>query len=102
MEAKELRTLGVEELRARCRQWGEELFRARFQAKTAEAKDTSIFKKLRKDIARAQTVLTEKLKSGEVSTGTVLASKAEVDAPADKPVSKKATAKKSSSKKSKE
>jgi large subunit ribosomal protein L29 len=101
MEAKELRTLGVDELKARCRQWGEELFRARFQAQSAEAKDTSVFKKLRKDIARAQTVLTEKLKSGGSIVGQSVAPKAEV-VPADKPVSKKATAKKSSAKKSKE
>lgn len=101
MEAKELRTLGVDELRARCRQWGEELFRARFQAQSAEAKDTSVFKKLRKDIARAQTVLTEKLKSDGSIVGQSVAPKAEA-VPADKPVSKKATAKKSSAKKSKE
>jgi large subunit ribosomal protein L29 len=101
MEAKELRTLGVDELRARCRQWGEELFRARFQAQSAEAKDTSVFKKLRKDIARAQTVLTEKLKLG----GSVVSQSAAPTTealPADKPVTKKATAKKSSAKKSKE
>lgn len=102
MEAKELRTLGVDELRARCRQWGEELFRARFQAKTAEAKDTSIFKKLRRDIARAQTVLNEKLKAGETVTAKASAPKAEVEVPQDKPATKKATAKKSSAKKSKE
>ncbi len=102
MEAKELRTLGVDELRARCRQWGEELFRARFQAKSAEAKDTSIFKKLRKDIARVQTVLTEKLKAGETITSKTVAPKVEVEATEDKPATKKATAQKSSAKKSKE
>ncbi len=102
MDAKELRTLGVDELRARCRQWGEELFRARFQARTAEAKDTSIFKKLRKDIARAQTILNEKIKAGDVGAKTVVAAKADVEAPQDKPATKKATAKKSSAKKIKE
>jgi len=102
MEAKELRTLGVDELRARCRQWGEELFRARFRAQSAETKDTSVFKKLRRDIARAQTVLNEKLKAGETVSTKSVASKAEVEAPQDKPATKKATAKKSSAKKSKE
>lgn len=102
MEAKELRTLGVDELRARCRQWGEELFRARFQAKTAEAKDTSIFKKLRRDIARAQTVLTEKLKAGQPGAIKAVAPKSEVETPTDKPATKKAAAKKSTAKKSKE
>jgi len=98
MDAKELRTLGVDELRARCRQWGEELFKARFMAGTAEAKDTSIFKKLRKDIARAQTVLTEKIKSGQTLSGQTV----EAGVPTDKPVSKRAIVKKSSPKKSKE
>lgn len=89
MDAKELRTLGVDELRARCRQWGEELFRARFQARTAEAKDTSIFKKLRKDIARAQTILNEKIKAGDVGAKTVAAAKTDVEGPQDKPATKK-------------
>jgi large subunit ribosomal protein L29 len=102
MDAKELRTLSVDELRARCRQWGEELFKARFKARTAEAKDTSIFKKLRKDIARAQTVLTEKVKGGQVVSGQNVVAKVEVEAPADQTVGKGSTAKKSSPKKSKE
>jgi large subunit ribosomal protein L29 len=100
MDAKELRTLGVDELRARCRQWGEELFRARFQAQSGEAKDTSVFKKLKKDIARAQTVITEKTK-GLVSRGVA---EPQVDAKVleDKPVKKMAPATKSGAKKSKE
>ena len=68
MEAKDLRTMGVDELKARVRQWSDELFRSRIKAGSAEAKDTSIFKKQRKDIARANTVLNEKLRAGEKST----------------------------------
>ena len=62
MEAKELLDLKVDELKARVQQWREELFRARFKARTSEAKDTSVPRKLRRDIARALTVLTQKAK----------------------------------------
>ncbi len=59
MEAKELRQFTVPELTGRIRQWEEELFRLRFKAQSSEAKDTSQFGKLRKDIARAMTIVRE-------------------------------------------
>jgi large subunit ribosomal protein L29 len=63
MKASELRTFSTEELKGRVRQWREELFRARFKSQSSETKDTSVLVKLRKDIARGNTVLTEKLKA---------------------------------------
>jgi large subunit ribosomal protein L29 len=60
MEASELRQFSVDELKSRVKQWQDELFRSRFKAQSAEARDTSIFKKLRKDIARGLTILSEK------------------------------------------
>ena len=66
MEAAELKNFSVEELRSRIRQWRDELFRSKFKSESSEAKDTSIFKKLRRDIARAHTVLTTKLGNGEL------------------------------------
>ena len=60
MLAKELRQFSAEELKGRVKSWQEELFRARFKGQTAEAKDTSVFKKLKRDIARANTVISEK------------------------------------------
>ena len=68
MEAQELRNLTIEELKTRSRQWSEELFRSRFKAQTSETKDTSVFKKLRKDIARANTVISEKMRTGQQNT----------------------------------
>lgn len=62
MEPSELRQFSVDELKGRILQWKEELFRARFKAQTSETKDTSVVPKLRKDIARAFTVLNEKNK----------------------------------------
>jgi large subunit ribosomal protein L29 len=110
MDASELRNFNIQELRGRITQWKEELFRARFKAESSETKDTSIFGKLRRDIARASTVLGEKLKGAELTTAPAMehstkpekpvkkASKAvqsEVEIskaatePEDKPVSKK-------------
>ena len=66
MEAKELRQLTTDDLKVRVRNWKEELFRNQFKTQGAEAKDTSIFRKLRKDIARALTILKEKGASTEM------------------------------------
>lgn len=63
MELKDLRQLGATELNSRVQQWGEELFRARFKGQTGETRDTSVFRKLRKNIARAKTILNEKSKA---------------------------------------
>jgi large subunit ribosomal protein L29 len=63
MDAKELRQFSPQELAGRVRQWKDELFRSKFKAESTEAKDTSVFKKLRRDIARAKTILNEKLRS---------------------------------------
>lgn len=60
MEAKELRQFTVEELKSRIGQWRDELFRSRFKAQSSEVRDTSVFKKLRRDVARAKTLLNEK------------------------------------------
>jgi large subunit ribosomal protein L29 len=86
MEAQELRQLSVEELKGRVNQFKEDLVRARFKVQSAEERDTSLFKKIRRDAARAQTVLSEKLRGVEV------VSKKPVE---DKPV-KKAKTKKAS------
>lgn len=82
MEATELRTFSVDELRVRVRQWKEELFRNRFKTETQEARDTSVVKKLRRDIARGLTILNEKLAGVEVKTS----------APQDRPAAAKASA----------
>ena len=60
MEAKELRNFSVDELKARVRQWRKELFRSKFKTQSSETKDTSVLRKLRQEIARGMTVLTEK------------------------------------------
>ena len=57
MKAKELKELGVEELKAKLRQ---ELFNLRFQHTTAQLEKTSSIPAARKNIARILTVLKEK------------------------------------------
>ena len=63
MKVHDLRQLSVEELKGKVREWADEKFRSRFKAQTAEAKDTSVLRKLRRDIARAKTILSEKLRA---------------------------------------
>ena len=98
MEAGELRNFTPDELGARVKQWRDELFRSRLKAQTQEARDTSVIRKLRRDIARALTVLTEK-KSGKVIASAPVTTQVEDRAPSDKPA-RKATAKKTAKKKS--
>jgi large subunit ribosomal protein L29 len=91
MDAGELRNFTPEELSARVKQWKDELFRSRFKAQTAEARDTSVVRKLRRDIARALTVI------GEKNSGVVIAAKPvqeNAEAVADKPAKKTAKKKK--------
>lgn len=71
METKELRQFSPEELKVRVKQWREELFRIRFKGQSQELKDISVFKKMKRDIARALTVLVEKTKLESKENGTV-------------------------------
>ncbi len=88
MDAGELRNFTPEELNVRVKQWKDELFRSRFKAQTAEARDTSVVRKLRRDIARALTVIGEK-NSGVVIAAKPVQEKAVEDKPAKKTAKKK-------------
>lgn len=59
MDATEMRTLSVEELGGRVGQWEEDLFRARCDKKIGQLADTSQVVVLRRQIARAKTVINE-------------------------------------------
>ncbi len=72
MDATELKNFSVDELKGRVLQWREELFRSKFKTQSAEKKDTSVLKKLRKDIARGLTILTQK-QAGEVQVKAPIA-----------------------------
>jgi large subunit ribosomal protein L29 len=57
MVAKELRGRSSEELRTELRNLKESLFNTKFRKTIGQLEDTSQFKKLRKDIARINTIL---------------------------------------------
>ncbi|WP_243367994.1 50S ribosomal protein L29 [Fundidesulfovibrio soli] len=60
MQAKELRGLDDAQLAEKLSQSQEELFKLRFQHATAQLEKTHRLNELKKDIARIQTVLTQK------------------------------------------
>ncbi len=91
MKAKELREFSATDLQSRLGQWQEEVFRSRFKMENAEARDTSVIRKLRRNIARAYTILGQK---------QALAT-TEANAPVDRPTKAKASAKPKSAAKSK-
>lgn len=62
MKASELRELAAREIRDKIGGYEEELFNLRFQARMGQLSNPVQLRMLRKEIARAHTVLTEKLR----------------------------------------
>ena len=60
MKASELRDLTVDELAAKARELRGELFNARIKKTTGQLENTAKLRTLRRDIARAETVLRER------------------------------------------
>ena len=60
MKAKEIRDMGVEELKKKDLELAEELFRLRIRHSSGQLESTSSLQRTRKDIARIKTVLREK------------------------------------------
>ena len=60
MKAKELRDLGVKELETKTDQLRSELFTARIRKETGQLENTAKLRTLRREIARAETILREK------------------------------------------
>ncbi|MBI3316838.1 MAG: 50S ribosomal protein L29 [Candidatus Omnitrophica bacterium] len=60
MKVSELRGLSVEELQEKVRNWKRDLMQLRFQAKTGKLERQSAIKELRRDVARALTLVGEK------------------------------------------
>ena len=65
MDAKEIRALSAEEIKAKIADNREELMKLRFQQTTGQLTDTSRLRTLRRDIARMETILTETQKAAE-------------------------------------
>ena len=60
MKSSEIRALSVEEIRNRLNDTRHELMNLRFQVVTGQLTDTSRLKSVRRDIARLETILTER------------------------------------------
>ena len=69
MSVNDLRELSVTELKNKIVDLKKELMDSRFALATRQLEDTSVFKKIRKEIAQANTVLTEKLSVENVEEG---------------------------------
>ena len=59
MKPAEIRKLHAEEIRAKLSDTRDELMKLRFQQVTGQLTDTSRLRKLRRDIARLETILNE-------------------------------------------
>ena len=60
MKASELRDLGIEELIQKAREARSEFFNAKVKHATGQLEDTAKLKRLRRDVARIENVLSEK------------------------------------------
>ncbi len=69
MSVNDLRELSVTELKNKIVDLKKELMDSRFALATSQLEGTSVFKKIRKEIAQANTVLTEKLSVENVEEG---------------------------------
>ena len=67
MKASEIRDLNIEELKNKIEESKKEYFNLRFQQAIGQLEKTSELKRVKKDIARMLTILTEKKKKEEVS-----------------------------------
>ena len=61
MRAAEIRDLAMEELEAKSRELRGELFNVKVKRSTGQLESTALLMQLRRDIARVETVLREKL-----------------------------------------
>ncbi len=64
MKAKEVRDLSVEELKAKAKEFSQELFNLRFQKATGQLGNTAVLVKTRRNLARVKTILREAEISG--------------------------------------
>ncbi len=65
MKANELREKSIQELRNTETELKEQLFKLRFQKATGQIANPAKIRLVRKDIARAETILAERLKEAE-------------------------------------
>ena len=103
IEAKDLRGNDAGELRRTVRKLEEDLFKHRLKKTTSQLENTMLIRHTRRDIARVNTVLAQRLRTNPAeATMTARADSADEPAPAAKPTKKpaKQSAKQSAKKES--
>jgi large subunit ribosomal protein L29 len=65
MNANELKALSESELEQKGREIRDELFNAKIRHTTGQLENTALLGKLKKDVARVETLLTEKREAGK-------------------------------------
>lgn len=60
----EFKDMNLKDLVEKERQLREDIFRTRFKLATGDLEDTSSIKKMKKDVARIQTILSQRLAEG--------------------------------------
>jgi large subunit ribosomal protein L29 len=98
IEAKDLRGNDPDELRRTVRKLEEDLFKHKLKKNTSQLENTMLIRSTRRDIARVNTVLAEKLRGGTVQASAGASAPAEA-APAVEKAAKPAKAAKSAAKK---
>jgi len=69
MNASELRSLSENELEQKGRELRDELFSAKIRRSTEQLENTALLGQLKKDIARVETVLTQKRAENSAAAG---------------------------------
>jgi large subunit ribosomal protein L29 len=75
LSAKDLRGNEPAELRSTLRKLEEDLFKDRLKKTTNQLENTMLIRKARRDIARVNTVLTERLRAAKTTAGKTTAGK---------------------------
>ena len=70
MKAKDIRALTTDQMLEKEKQYKEELFNLRFQQATGQLENTARLSKVRKNIARIKTILSEKSVSKQLMEGS--------------------------------
>jgi large subunit ribosomal protein L29 len=99
MRAEEIREMSAQDIQGRIRELEDGLFRLKFRSATEPLEDPLQLRVLRKDIARLNTVLREKLGQGESASSAAPATKTAAGKAPAKRAQRSATTKKGAAKK---
>jgi large subunit ribosomal protein L29 len=67
MKTKEIREMAEDQVQTKINEWEEEVFNLRFQAKLGQLSNPLQLRYVRRDIAKAKTILNEKCRSKAIT-----------------------------------